>query len=178
MNNIEKITYIQNKIDIYKKNYIIYDVETDLLNEIADLLNELKEPQTLAEILGWEEGAEYKTDYIYDDYKYKVIDNTLYFTRTGFDWIRYSMIDFSKMKQAKKVKLKKYHLKLKEKYVAFFDTFNENNILVLLNNQEFMIGDVDCENDKSQTEFTEEEIANIVLPEPLTLDIFDKVEVE
>ena len=31
---------------------------------------------------------------------------------------------------------------------------------------------------KNQTKFTEEEIKNIVLPEPLSLDMFDKVEVK
>lgn len=41
-----------------------------------------------------------------------------------------------------------------------------------------MINDVSCEDDKNQIEFTEEEINNIVLPEPLSLDMFDKVEVK
>ena len=172
MNNIEKITYIQNKIDIYRKNYIIDNVETDLLNEIADLLKELKEPQTLLEFLGWEEGAEY----IYDEYKYKVINDTLFFMRTGFDWIRYSMVNFSRMKQAKKVEPKKYHLKLKQKYIYFFNNFGLRNVLAF-NGKTTMISYTFCENDKLQTEFTEEEINNIVLPEPLNLDMFDKVEV-
>ena len=178
MNNIEKITYIQNKIDIYRKNYIIDNVETDLLNEIADLLKELKEPQTLLEFLGWEEGAEYATEYIYDEYKYKVINNTLFFTRTGYDWRTYSMLNFSRMKQAKKVEPKKYHLRLKRKYVDFFDTFGGKNLLSLYDCKDFMISDVSCEDDKNQIEFTEEEINNIVLPEPLSLDMFDKVEVK
>lgn len=34
------------------------------------------------------------------------------------------------------------------------------------------------ENDEWQTEFTEEEIKDIVLPKPLSLDMFDKVDVK
>lgn len=175
MNNIEKITYIQNKIDIYNKEYVIYDVKTDLLNEIAGLLKELKKPQTLAEFLGWEEDSEY----IYKDYKYKIINNTLHFTRTKNNWIKICDFDVTGLRKAKRVIYpKKYHLRLKRKYVDFFDTFGGRNILSLYNDKEFMISDVDCENDRCKIEFTEEEINNIVLPEPLNLAMFDKVEVK
>jgi hypothetical protein len=156
----------------------------DLLNEIADLLKELKEPQTLLEFLGWEEGAEYATEYIYDEYKYKVINNTLFFTRTGFDWTRYSMLNFSRMKQAKKVEPKKYHLRLKQEYVDFFGiTEDENYINMFKRNKNIKESERYFSLDKMgnsnvKTEFTEEEINNIVLPEPLNLDMFDKVEVE
>ena len=51
MNNIEKITYIQNKIDIYQKEYVIDNVETDLLNEIAHLLKELKKTTNIGRVL-------------------------------------------------------------------------------------------------------------------------------
>lgn len=177
MNNIEKITYIQNKIDVYNKEYVIDAVETDLLNEIADLLKELKKPQSLAEFLGWEEDTEYKTDYICGDYKYKVINNQLYFTKHGSDWKTYSVLDFWGIKQAKKVKPKKYQFKLKQKYIYFFNNSGLRNVLAF-NGETTMISYTFCENDKLQTEFTEEEINNIVLPEPLNLDMFDKVEVK
>ena len=173
MNNIEKITYIQNKIDIYNKEYVIYDVKTDLLNEIAGLLKELKKPQTLAEFLGWEEDSEY----IYKDYKYKIINNTLHFTNTKNHWTK--ICDFDDFRQAKKVIFpKKYQLKLKQEYVDFFDTFGGKNLLSLYNDEEFMINDVDCEDDRWKIKFTEEEIKDIVLPKFLNLDMFDKVEVK
>lgn len=60
----------------------------------------------------------------------------------------------------------------------FFDTFGGKNILSLYNDKEFMISDVDCKDDRCKIEFTEEEVNNIVLPEPLSLDMFDKVEVK
>ena len=128
----------------------------------------------MAEFLGWEEDVEYTTDYICGDYKYKAINNQLYFTKPESDWRTYSVLDFWGIKQAKKVEPKKYHLKLKQKYVDFFDTFGGRNLLSLYNDEEFMINDVDCEDDHCKIKFTEEEINNIVLPEPLNLDILIK----
>lgn len=180
MNNTEKITNIQNDINKFIENYVMYEYEEEieLFERILNVFEELKKPQSLADFLGWEEDTEYTTDHIFDDYKYKAINNQLYFTKPGSDWKTYSVLDFWGIKQAKKVKLKKYHLRLKRKYVDFFDTFGGKNLLSLYDCKDFMISDASCEDDKNQIEFTEEEINNIVLPEPLSLDMFDKVEVK
>lgn len=103
MNRNEIITGIQNDINKFIENYTIYEEERELFERIFDVFEELKKPQSLAEFLGWEEDVEYATDFIFDGYKCKVINNILYFTRTGFDWIRYGALDFSEIKQAKKL---------------------------------------------------------------------------
>ena len=180
MNNTEKIIYIENKIDIYKKEHVIDYVEMDLLNEIADLLEELKKPQSLADFLGWEED----TEYVYKDYKYKIINNNLYLTRTINSWIKIYDFNVVGLRQAEKVQLKKYHFVLKQEYIDFFGiTENENYINMFKKNKNIKESEryflLDKKgNSNVKTEFTEEEINNIVLPEPLSLDMFDKVEVE
>lgn len=180
MNNTEKIIYIQNKIDIYKKEHVIDYVEMDLLNEIADLLEELKKPQSLADFLGWEED----TEYVYKDYKYKIINNNLYLTRTINSWIKIYDFNVVGLRQAEKVQLKKYHFVLKQEYIDFFGiTENENYINMFKKNKNIKESEryflLDKKgNSNVKTEFTEEEINNIVLPEPLSLDMFDKVKVE
>ena len=138
-------------------------------------MKELKKPQTLAEFLGWEENAEY----VYKDYKYKIINNTLCFTRNKNNWIKICDFNITGLRQAEKVICpKKYQLKVKQEYVDFFDTFGGKNLLSLYNDEEFMINDVDCEDDRWKIKFTEEEIKDIVLPKFLNLDMFDKVEVK
>lgn len=150
----------------------------DLLNEIDDLLEELKKPQSLADFLGWEEGAKY----VYKDYKYKIINDTLHFTKTKNHWTK--ICDFDDFRQAEKVQLKKYHLKLKQEYLDFFGiTVNENYINMFKKSENmkdlegYFLSDKNG-NPNVKTKFTEKEIKNIVLYKPLSLDMFDKVEVK
>lgn len=178
MNNIEKITNIQNDIKKLVEDYTIFTEGAELFERILNVFEELKKPQSLAEFLGWEEDVVYKCN----SDKFIIMDGKLYIRNyASTRWcVAYdiSINRFEQLRQAKKVEIKKYHLKLKRKYVDFFDTFGGKNLLSLYDCKDFMISDVSCEDDKNQIEFTEEEINNIVLPEPLSLDMFDKVEVK
>ena len=180
MNNTEKITNMQNDIKKLVEDYTLYEWETKLLKRILSVCEELKEPQSLADFLGWEED----TEYVYNDYKYKIINNTLYFTRTINNWIKIYDFNVVGLRQAEKVQLKKYHFVLKQEYIDFFGiTENENYINMFKKNKNIKEAEryflLDKKgNSNVKTEFTEEEIKNIVLPEPLSLDMFDKVEVK
>lgn len=116
MNNTEKITNIQNDIKKLVEDCTIFTEGAELFERILNVFEELKKPQSLADFLGWEED----TEYVYKDYKYKIINNTLHFTRTKNNWIKIYDFDVTGLRQAEKVQLKKYHLKLKQKYVDFF----------------------------------------------------------
>ena len=169
MNNIEKITYIQNDIKKLLEDYTIFTEGAELFERILNVFEELKEPQSLADFLGWEKN----TEYVYKDYKYKTINNTLYFTRTKNNWIKICDFDVTGLRKAKKVIYpKKYRFKLKKEYALFINKFYVDFYLVLCN-EKYILHDSFYENDTLQFDFTEEEIANIVLPEPLSLDMFD-----
>ena len=134
---------------------------------------------TFKDVLGWEEGFEYEDDggfkYRYRNGKVEQCD------RYGdWFWIRYAWNDdnLNMLKNCKKVEEKKYYLKLKEVYGDFF---NINYDLVYINyeceGKEYIMQDGDNVRNY-KTQFTEKEIEEIKLPEPLTLDMFDKVEVK
>lgn len=81
--------------------------------------------------------------------------------------------------QAKKFELKKYYLKLKGEYIKFICKDICNSYLIFRIEERFyFLGCDDNVKYKFQTQFTDEEIKNIKLPEPLTIDMFDKIEVE
>lgn len=180
MNKNEIMTKIQNDINKFIENYTIYEEERELFERILNVFEELKKTQTLAEFLGWEENVVYK----YDNDKFVIMDGELYVRNYAMrDWVDAYDVpinDFEDLRQAKKVIYpEKYHLKLKQEYIDFFDPFGEKNILALYDNEEFMISDIGYKDgDKWKFEFTEEEIKDIVLPRFLNLDMFDKVEVK
>ena len=79
--------------------------------------------------------------------------------------------------ECKKIEPKKYYLQLKFKYNDFLCK-RENETYINLNSADEYFLDLKDNIYTCQTQFTDEEIKNIKLPEPLTLDMFEKKEVE
>lgn len=79
--------------------------------------------------------------------------------------------------ECKKIEPKKYYLQLKFKYNDFLCKRGNKTYINFNTEDGYFLDSKDNIND-CKTQFTDEEIKNIKLPEPLTLDMFDKIEVE
>lgn len=174
MNREEIIIQIQDKLN---KAYMLKDREEAdrIIKSIFDDVDKLRQPITLAEFLDWEENE------IYTCFanQYSIKNDELCFLNYKNEWCQacsyQELMDIKQ--QAKKVKPKKYYLKLKSKYNEFLCRYeNETYINFDLENDYFLDSKDDF--DDCKTQFTDKEIKNIKLPEPLTLDMFEKIEVE
>ncbi len=134
---------------------------------------------TFKDILGWEEGVEYEDD---DGFKYRYHNGEIEYLDGFGHWTRLPVFwhdeNLNELRSCKKVEEKKYYLRLKKVYEDFF---NINYGLVYINyeceGKEYFINDkANVRNYKTQ--FTEKEIEEIELPSPLSIDMFDKVEVK
>lgn len=114
MNREEIVTKIQDEILKIQDECQVDYLAHKLIDEIFDEVEKLRQPISLADFLGWEEGVEYE----YEHSTYKIMDNKLYH-RYGYpnDW-KWEESDCSlnyiiKLQQAIKVepKLKAYHVK-------------------------------------------------------------------
>lgn len=177
MNREEALQKLQNFYDLYNDDELDFDKEKEIKydNDLKNIIEYLRQPTTLAEFLGWEENE----IYIYFQSKYMVKNDELCFLNYKNEWRQacsyQELMDIKQ--QAKKVKPKKYYLKLKSKYNEFLCRYeNETYINFDLENDYFLDSKDDF--DDSKTQFTDEEIKHIKLPEPLTIDMFDKIEVE
>lgn len=181
MNRQEIITNIQNKLN---SAYMMKDREKvdEIIRIVFDEVEKLKQPVTLAEFLGWEENE----IYIFFNLPYMVKDDELCFLNNENEWRTVNCYrTLTEIKQrAKKVELKKfeckkYYLKLKKEYERFigkqteftFLNYGELRKIYFLGSDKYDILDI-------QVQFTDEEIKHIKLPEPLTIDMFEKIEVE
>ena len=72
----------------------------------------------------------------------------------------------------------RYCLKLKEKYRNFFNKTDEDEDYINLEQEDEYFLHSKENTEFSKTQFTDEEIKNIKLPEPLTINMFDKIEVQ
>lgn len=83
---------------------------------VRQALERLKEPITLAEFIGWEEGVSYDVG-IYDGGIHRVKDGRLEQSIGGGQWVnaRLSLtpVEINKLRQAKKVEPKCYYAKIK-----------------------------------------------------------------
>lgn len=177
MNREEALQKLQNFYDLYNDDELDFDKEKEIKydNDLKNIIEYLRQPTTLAEFLGWEENE----IYIYFQSKYMVKNDELCFLNYKNEWRQacsyQELMDIKQ--QAKKVKPKKYYLKLKSKYNEFLCRYeNETYINFDLENDYFLDSKDDF--DDCKTQFTDEEIKHIKLPEPLTIDMFDKIEVE
>lgn len=181
MNREEIITNIQNKLN---SAYMMKDREKvdEIIRIVFDEVKKLRQPVTLAEFLGWEENE----IYIFFNLPYMVKDDELCFLNDENEWRTVNCYRaLTEIKQrAKKVELKKfeckkYYLKLKKEYERFigkqteftFLNYGELRKIYFLGSDKYDILDI-------QVQFTDEEIKHIKLPEPLTIDMFEKIEVE
>lgn len=159
------------------EDYEEYDQETERNHKqnLEDIIKYLKQPITLTDFLGWEEGVEY--DYRGD--RYKINDNKLYYFDCRYnEWILSIFNeDFIAFQQAEKVKPKKYYLRLKEKYCEFYGI--KNNFACLNFDKE--VNNFFISNPRTflwfQTQFTLEEIEEIKKVDYVSLEQFEIVEV-
>ena len=128
--------------------------------------------KTLADILGWEEGATYKFEELY----YSVVGENLYYFK-DFDSPRIKtnqniIIDLLELvNEAERVEPKKYYLRHK-----FLGSLGYNFLNYFINGNDYIINDR-CSGDSFKSEFTDMEIKKI---EASGFDLcnFEKVEVE
>lgn len=177
MNRGEALQKLQNFYDWYNDDELDFDKEKEIKydNDLKNIIEYLRQPTTLTEFLGWEENE------IYTCFanQYSIKNDELCFLNYKNEWRQacsyQELMDIKK--QAKKVESKKYYLKLKFKYNDFLCK-RENETYINLNSADEYFLDLKDNIYTCQTQFTDEEIKNIKLPEPLTLDMFDKIEVE
>lgn len=174
MNREEIITNIQNKLN---SAYMMKDREKvdEIIGIVFDEVEKLRQPVTLAEFLGWEENE----IYIFFNLPYMVKDDELCFLNNENEWRTVTCYRaLTEIKQrAKKVEPKKYYLKLKFKYNDFLCKC-DNEVYINCNSENEYFLDLKDDFENCKTQFTDEEIKHIKLPEPLTIDMFEKIEVE
>ncbi|OUC52451.1 hypothetical protein B7939_00560 [Eggerthia catenaformis] len=152
----------------------------ELKEDIEEVIYNLEQPITLVDFLGWAEDQEYE----YNDNIFKIINNKLYSKIKNeskfYETLLLPLNYFESLRNASKFETKKYYLKLKEEHFIFlryafkkdskYLNFNE------LNNEYYL--ETKEEIDEFKTKFTKEEIENIKLPDNITLDMFDMIEVD
>lgn len=184
MTREEALQKLQNFYNWYNDDEFYFDKEKEIKydNDLKSIIEYLKQPTKLAEFLGWEENE----IYIFFNLPYMVKDDELCFLNNENEWRTVNCYrTLTEIKQrAKKVELKKfeckkYYLKLKKEYERFICKDICNSYLNFkIEERLYFLGCNDNVKYKFQTKFTDEEIKNIKLPEPLTIDMFEKIEVE
>lgn len=140
------------------------------------VIEELEKPISLADFLGWEEDVEYE----WNDYIYKISEGSiLYYSLFSNKYEMFCDKDLSKLREAKKVREKRFNLILKKGYRKLFD---------LLDNEKYLNIDIEYRgvfhskysnnNSKYQAQFTLEEIEKIKKKYDIDLCIYDIVEVQ
>lgn len=141
------------------------------------VIQELEKPISLAEFLGWEENVEYE----FDKKIYKVIDNNLYSKfQKDFSLNLASLCnyDISRLRQAKKVREKRFNLILQKGYRELFDLLdNEKYLTIDTTDGTVFNSKYSINNSKYQAQFTLEEIEEIKEKFKIDLSIYDVVEV-
>ena len=147
-------------------------------NRIDTVIENLKQPITLADFLGWEENVEYE----FDKKIYKVIDNNLYSKfQKDFSLNLASLCnyDISRLRHAKKVRKKRFNLILQNGYRKLFDLLDCEKYLTMDIDEETIFNSkYSNDNSKYQVQFTLEEIKKIKKKFKIDLSIYDVVEVQ
>lgn len=177
MTREEALQKLQNFYNWYNDDEFDFDKEKEIKydNDLKNIIEYLRQPITLAEFLGWEENK----IYIFFNLPYMVKDDELCFLNNENEWRTVNCYrTLTEIKQrAKKVEPKKYYLKLKFKYNDFLCKC-DNEVYINCNSENEYFLDLKDDFENCKTQFTDEEIKHIKLPEPLTIDMFEKIEVE
>lgn len=179
MNRGEALQKLQNFYNWYNDDEFDFDKEKEIKydNDLKNIIEYLRQPTKLAEFLGWKENE------IYTCFanQYSIKNDELCFLNYKNEWRQacsyQELMDIKQ--QAKKIESKKYYLKLKGEYGKFIDKKSGFTFLNYRKNvKTYFLGSAGDDVTGYKTQFTYEEIKNIKLPEPLTIDMFDKIEVE
>ncbi|OUC52514.1 hypothetical protein B7939_00910 [Eggerthia catenaformis] len=148
----------------------------ELRSDIEEVICMLEQPIPLADFLGWEESQEYE----YNDKIFKIINNKLY-SRNRNEFKFYETLlplnHFESLRNASKIEPKKYYLKLKIDIFVFLNA----DISMYLNYDKLKdkcyLDTKDEFLERYQTKFTKEEILRLKLPENITLNMFEMIEI-
>ena len=177
MNRQEIVTKIQNKINKFYKNNVCTENERQLLNEIFDEVEILRQPITLAEFLGWEEDVIYTDGTAY----YKIQNNSIFhktkgkikqvWTLSGYnDYLNF----YNKFRELEKVEEKRYNLILQKGYRELFDLQDcEKYLTIDTTDGTVFNSKYSTNNSKYQAQFTLEEIEEIKKIYDIDLCIYD-----
>lgn len=148
----------------------------ELKMDIEEIICMLEQPITLADFLGWDEEQEYG----YNDTIYKIINSKIYARKINDPKVYETLLPinlFKTLKRASKIKSKKYYLKLKRDIFVFFN--EDINIYINYDKRKdkCYLNTKDELTEKYQTRFTKEEIQRLKLPENITLDMFEMIEI-
>lgn len=149
-------------------------------NRIDAVIENLKQPITLADFLGWEEDVIYvdkDTNIMYkiqDDNLLEIIGQSL----TIDSSYCFSKFSIEELRQFKKIQYKKYNLILQKGYRKLFDLLDCEKYLTMDIDEETIFNSkYSNDNSKYQVRFTLEEIENIKKRFKINLSIYDVVEV-
>lgn len=140
------------------------------------VIEELEKPMSLADFLGWEEDVEYE----WNDYTYKISKgNILYHSLFSGKYEIFCSKYLSQLREAKKVKKKRFNLILKKGYIKLFDLQDyEKYLTVDTTDGTIFNSKYSSNNSKYQAKFTLEEIEEIKKIYDIDLCIYDIVEVQ
>lgn len=144
--------------------------------EINKCLEILRQPITLSEFLGWEEDVEYE----WNDYRYKISEGSILYCSLFSN--KYEMFcdkDLSKLREAKKVREKRFNLILQKGYRELFDLQDcEKYLTIDTTDGTVFNSKYSSNNSKYQAQFTLEEIEEIKKKYDIDLCIYEIVEVQ
>lgn len=148
-------------------------VATEEINKCFEIL---RQPMSLADFLGWEEDVEYElNDYIYKISKGSILYRSLFSGKYEMFCSKY----LSQLREAKKVKEKRFNLILQKGYIKLFDLQdNEKYLTVDTKDGTIFNSKYATDNSKYQAQFTLEEIEEIKKKYDIDLCIYEIVEVQ
>ncbi|MGP1505164.1 MAG: hypothetical protein ACTTIR_06050 [Eggerthia catenaformis] len=166
------------KETIEKLNSIIEKSNNiELEEDIEEIIYNLEKSITLEDFLGWDEDQEYE----YNNRIFKTRNNILYSRSMNESKFYETLLPISRLddlRKASKFEPKKYYLKLKRDILVFLNA----DISMYLNYDKLKdkcyLDTKDEFLERYQTKFIKEEIENIKLPEYITLDMFEIIEME
>ena len=145
-------------------------------NRIDAVIENLKQPMTLADFLGWKENVEY----VLNGYKYKIFEGSvLYFDLITNKYEMFCDKYLLQLREAKKVRKKRFNLILQKGYRKLFDLLDCEKYLTMDIDEETIFNSkYSNDNSKYQVQFTLEEIKKIKKKFKINLPIYDVVEVQ
>lgn len=140
------------------------------------VIEELKKPISLADFLGWEEDVEYE----WNDYIYKISEGSiLYYSLFSNKYEMFCDKDLSKLREAKKVREKRFNLILQKGYRELFDLQDcEKYLTIDTTDGTVFNSKYSSNNSKYQAQFTLEEIEEIKKKYGIDVCIYNIVEVQ
>lgn len=153
----------------------------ELKEDIEEIIYNLEKSITLEDFLGWDEDQEYE----YKNRIFKTRNNILYSRSMNESKFYETLLPISRLddlRKASKFEPKKYYLKLKD-----FNFLNYTFLIYALRKDYLYLNFDKLKNEYYlntkeqeefyQTKFTEKEIENFHLPDGITLDMFDIIEI-